>query len=180
MLKRIVMSFIAMAALLAGPVGAQPKTDEPHFYAGFGVGRSDSNLDGVVIDNKDRAFKGFGGYQFNRYFAVEGGVIDLGRATIPGTSFDSTALYASAVGSLPITEQFALIGKAGLARTETEFSTGGSDQATEPTYGLGVRYDFTRQLGVRGEWERYRASTSPFSGKNDIDIFMISAIYRFR
>ena len=180
MLKHIVMSFIVMATLLAGPVGAQPKTDDGHFYGGFGVGRSDSNLDGVVIDNKDRAWKGFGGYQFNRYFAVEGGFIDLGRTTTPGASLDSKALHASAVGSLPLTEQFALTGKAGLARTETEFSTGGSDQNTEPTYGLGLRYDFTRQLGIRGEWERYRASNNPFSGKNDIDVFTINAIYRFR
>jgi len=180
MLKRMaVVSSIVFATLLAGPVGAQLRTPDSHFYGGFGLGRSDSNQGGL-IDNKDSAWKAFGGYQLNKYFAVEGGYIDLGAASAPGVSFDSNAWHASAVGSLPMTDQFALTGKLGLARTTTDFSTGGSDHNTDPTYGLGLRFDVNRQIGIRGEWERYRVSGGPFAGRSDTDVFSINAIYRFR
>jgi len=180
MLKRIVVvSLIAIASLLAGPVGAQLRTPDSHFYGGFGLGSSDSNLGGA-IDSTDTAWKMFGGYQFNKYFAVEGGFIDLGNASTAGASFDSKAWQASAVGSLPMTEQFALTGKLGIARTATDISAGGSDHNTDPTYGLGLRYDINRQIGIRGEWERFRVSGNPFAGKSDTDVFSINAIYRFR
>jgi len=178
MLKRIVVSSIAVAILLAGPAGAQTQAPDRGFYGGLGIGRSDSNLGGA-IDSTDTAWKAFGGYQINRYIAVEGGYIDLGRASTAGASFDSKAWQASAVGSLPITQQFALTGKLGIAQTETDVSGSGTDHNTDPTYGLGLRYDINRQVGIRGEWERFRVSGNPLAGKSDTDVFSVNAVYRF-
>lgn len=179
MLKRvIVVSSITIAALLAGPANAQIRTTDRGFYGGLGLGRSDTDLAGAT-DKTDTVWKAFGGYQLNRYFAVEGGYVDLGKASTAGATFDSKAWQASAVGSLPLTQQFALTGKLGLAQTETDVSPGGTDHNTDPTYGLGLRYDINKQVGIRGEWERFRLSGNPLAGKSDTDLFSVNAVYRF-
>jgi OOP family OmpA-OmpF porin len=194
MLKRNIATLVVAAAMSSAAFGAQfGAPGESGFYGGLGVGRSDSDTNAAGIagakDNKDNAWKAFGGYQFNRYLGVEVGYIDLGRASIVGpggaASFDSQAWQASAVGSLPINNQFALTGKLGIARTDTD-TVGNigatpvlaSDHNTDPTYGLGLRYDFTKTVGVRGEWERLRSSGGPF-GKSDIDVYSVNGIYRF-
>jgi len=194
MLKRTIASFITVAAMSSAAFSAAAA--DTGFYGGLGLGRSQSDVNAGAIagakDDKDNVWKAFGGYQFNRYFAVEGGYADLGRASIIGpagaASFDSQSWQASAVGSLPLTEQFAqfaLTGKVGVARTSTDVVGNigatpvvATDHNTDPTYGLGLRYDFTKQIGVRGEWERFRAGGGVF-GKSDVDMFTVNGIYRF-
>ena len=179
MYKKILFSTIALAALLAGPAGAQTAQTggDRGFYAGFGLGTTDSNLSGAT-DKRDTVWKGYGGYQLNRYLGVEAGYIDLGKTTIPGASFSSKALTAAAVGTMPLTPQFALFGKLGVATVETDVNSA-SDNNFDPTYGMGVRYDFTRQIGLRGEWERFRVSGNPYAAKSDTDLFSVSLQYRF-
>ena len=178
MIKHTLASFAVAAAVLAVPSFAQTRAADSGFYGGLGLGRSDSNLGGAT-DSSDNAWKLFGGYQFNKYFAAEAGYMDLGSTALPGVTFDSKAWQASAVGSLPLTEQFSLTGKLGLAQTETDVSSGGTDHNTDPTYGLGLRYNFTPQFGLRGEWERFRVSGNPVMGKSDTDVYSINAIFRF-
>lgn len=177
-MKRILASCAVAATVLAAPSIAQTRAEDSGYYGGFGLGRSDSNLGGST-DSTDSAWKAFGGYQFNRYFAVEGGYVDLGSTALPGVTFDSKAWQASGVGSVPLTEQFSLTGKLGIAQAETDVSGGGTDHNTDPTYGLGLRYNFTRQFGVRGEWERFRVSGNPVAGKSDTDLYSVNAIFRF-
>jgi OmpA-OmpF porin, OOP family len=191
MLKRTIVSFLTVAAMSSAAFGAG--IGDTGFYGGLGLGRSDSDANAGSIagakDNKDNAWKAFAGYQFSRNFAVEGGYADLGRASVIGpagaASFDSQAWQASVVGSLPLSQQFALTGKLGVARTSTDVVGNigttpvvATDRNTEPTYGLGARYDFTREFGVRGEWERFRAGGDVF-GKSDVDLFTLNGIYRF-
>lgn len=192
MLKRTIAACITAAALSSTAFGAQfGAPGESGFYGGLGFGRTDADVSapGISGNDKDNAWKAFGGYQFNRYFAIEGGYIDLGKATAAGPggtlSLDSKAWQASVVGSLPLSQQFAFTGKLGVARTDTDASgvlggvpTVGSDNNTDATYGLGLRYDFTKTFGVRGEWERFRTS-SAIGGKNDVDVYSINGIFRF-
>jgi OmpA-OmpF porin, OOP family len=193
MLKRTIASFVAVAALSAPAFGAQfGAPGESGLYGGFGLGRSDAevNATGITADDNDNAWKVFGGYQINRYFGVELGYHDLGGISAAGpggaVGFDSTALSAALVGSIPITQRFAGFAKLGVARTETD-ATGvlggvpvaGSDRNTDATYGLGLRYDFTKMFGVRGEWERFRAGGGSVGGKSDIDVFSVSGVVRF-
>ncbi|HKU71355.1 MAG TPA: outer membrane beta-barrel protein [Burkholderiales bacterium] len=194
MLKRTIASFIVATAVSSAAFGAQFSTPgESGFYGGLGVGGTKSDVNAGPIsgakDDKDTAWKAFGGYQFNRYIGVEGGYIDLGKSSVVGpagaASFDNQAWQASVVGSMPINNQFALTGKLGIARTDTDTVANigaqpllASDHNTDPTYGLGVRYDINKSVGVRAEWERLRTSTGAF-GKNDIDVYSINGIYRF-
>ena len=177
MLKHTLASLAIASTLIAAPAGAQMKTPDAHFYGGFGLGRTENNAG--TVDKKDEGWKLFGGYQVNRNFAVEGGYADLGQAAIPGAVLDTSAWFAHAVGILPINEQFGLFGKLGLAMVETDTTGIGTLDSTSPAFGLGLRYFFTPQFGIRGEWDRFRAPGSPFTGKSDVDYWSISAVFRF-
>ena len=73
---------------------------------------------------------------FNRHFGVELAYIDLGEVSYSGTfsgfpvtggKVELSAFTVSALGVLPISEQFSVFGKVGLFKWEAEFSdtTGG-------------------------------------------------------
>ena len=94
--------------------------------------------------------------------------------------------HATAVGSVPLTDQFALTGKLGLARSDTDANgsiggvqLGGTDRNTSPTYGLGLKYDFNKSFGLRGDWDRYRVGGSNIAGKSDTDVFSLSGVLHF-
>src|SRR5207342_2946038 len=87
---------------------------ESGWYLGGGIGQSQANIaddristqlsgygltmTSIDDDDKDTGYKLFGGYKFNKYFAVEGGYFNLGKfgftanTTPPGT-FTGTAKF---------------------------------------------------------------------------------------
>jgi OOP family OmpA-OmpF porin len=199
MFRKTVSIFLIAAAPLAVALEAHAQTTgNTGFYGGLGAGRTNTDIGTAGIagstDKTDDGWKAFGGYQFSEHFAVEGGYVDLGKASVNGTlggapaygSTESSAWQAAVVGSLPMTPQLALTGKLGIARTETDtagsnagVAFGGSDRETAPTYGLGLRYDFTKTFGVRGEWERFRINSASLGGKSDADLYSVSGVFRF-
>jgi opacity protein-like surface antigen len=153
------------AAAVSMSVGAQAQSAMspvvPNIYAGIEVGQSD------IANEDDIGFKIFGGYQFTRNIAAELGY---------GMMFDKsdvevTALELVAVGMFPIANQFSLIGKLGLANVEVD-GGGVSDDKTEITWGIGVQFDVSRNLGVRALWQRYETEES-------LDWLAIGAVWRF-
>ena len=167
----------AVATAFAGSALAQSK--ESGAYLGLSLGQSRANdvdcTAGFSCDKTDMAWKIFGGYQFMRYLAAEGGYTNLGKikastdagGTSASVSSKSTAWELLAVGSYPIgTSGFAPYVKAGFYSAETKSdisltaggaSTSGSFKKTNTdwTAGLGVRYDFMKNFAVRAEWQRY-------------------------
>lgn len=194
MYKRIIATmFIAAAPFATAHAQMQPPAKESGFYGGIGAGASRTDIDTGIAgstDKKDTAWKLFGGYQFNKNIAIEGGYVDLGKASVTGpggmATLDSKAWQVGAVGSLPLSQQFALTGKLGIARTSTDGSGSiggapfaGSDHNTAPTYGLGMRYDLTQTVALRGDWDRYRLSNGGVGGKSDSDLFTVGAQFKF-
>ena len=150
MKKNWIVSMLGAAALAvsAGAYAQQPATTG--FYIGAEVGNTD--LDGA---DDDIGFKLLGGYQFHRNIAAElgyGMLYDKGGAEV-------TAIELVAVGMFPIANQFSIIGKLGFANVDVEVA-GASDDKTELTWGLGVQYDFSRNLGVRALFQRYETDNS--------------------
>jgi OOP family OmpA-OmpF porin len=188
--------------------------DGPGWYGGFNVGQSESTIDNQRIsgglledglsttsihdDERDIGFKLFGGYQINRYFALEGGYFNLGKfdfkaTTIPiGTLNGDIRLQGlnfDAVGILPITEKFSIFGRAGVdyAQARDTFRGSGAVTVINPNprksdsnfkFGGGLQYALTRALGMRVEAERYRVSDA-VGNKGDIDLFSVGLVYRF-
>jgi opacity protein-like surface antigen len=166
--KKLVAGLLGAAAMLAIPtVGmAQARSADMGWYAGVTIGQSD--LDGV--DETDTAFRVLGGYQINRMFAAELGysmLFDKGGAEV-------TAIELVGVGSWPLANQFSVYGKLGMYRGEVEFTGGGSDSNTDLTYGIGLRYDFARNLGARLEWQSYTGDDN-----SDISVLSVGVVYKF-
>ena len=187
---------------------------ESGWYGGLGVGLSQANIaddrirselqgSGLTMttideDDRDVGYKLYGGYKFNKNFAVEGGYFNLGKFgftanTTPAGSLTGTGkfqgLNLDLVGILPFTEKFSAFGRAGYIYTEAKdtFSGTGAVTVTNPNpkksegsykYGLGLQYDLTRSLGLRAEWERYRVNDA-VGNKGDIDMALIGLVYTF-
>jgi OmpA-OmpF porin, OOP family len=152
----------AAMTVSAGAIAQSAMAPVPGFYAGLDVGQTD------VGPEDDTGFKIFGGYRFHTNIAAEVGY---------GLLFDKsgvevTSLEAVAVGIFPINNQFSIFGKLGFAMLEAKFD-GGSEDDTEITYGIGVQFDFTRNLGVRAQWQRY--STDP----DDVDFIGVGIVWKF-
>ncbi|MFQ5756980.1 MAG: porin family protein [Acidiferrobacterales bacterium] len=129
-------------------------------YAGIGIGNADLDRGGF---DDDTGFKIFGGYQFNKNFAVEGAYIDLGDFKSPTQLISVDGFQAAASGIIPLAKQFRVFGKAGL------FRNGGTDL----TYGLG--FEWERKIGVRAEWERF----DDVFGSSRVDMVSVSAVFSF-
>ncbi|MBF8256653.1 MAG: OmpA family protein [Anaerolineales bacterium] len=152
-------------------------------------------------DDSDVGFKLLAGRKFNRNFAVEGGYFNLGKfgftANYPtANSFTGDiklqGLNLDAVGILPFTEKFSAFGRVGLIYTKgkdrfTGTGAGAAVAAFDPNpkkndanykYGVGLQYDFTRALGMRAEWERYRVNDA-VGNKGDVDMLLVGLVYTF-
>ena len=188
--KGLAILGLASAVAFTGPALAQ----DMGFYAGLSIGQSSADVDCTGFascDDSDSAWKIFGGYQFNRNLAAELGYTDLGEftATGPGISaaVEATAFELSAVGTFPIADKFSIFGRIGMYMADTELSAtvGGtsgsvSDDNTGLTFGIGVRYDFTRNLGVRAEWQKYSdVGGDDVGGESDVDVISIGVVWKF-
>ncbi len=187
---------------------------DPGWYVGGNVGQSvaeidkqgitsgllDSGLTTISLnsDAHDLGFKVFGGYQFNRYLAVEGGYFNLGKfgftaTTSPPGTLDGTVKLQGAnfdvVGTVPVTDTFSAFGRVGVNHAESDGSFTGTgavtvldsnpgDWDTSYKFGFGLQYDFTEYFSIRAEAERYRINDN-IGNDGDVDLFSAGMMYRF-
>ncbi|MDG5977785.1 OmpA/MotB [Hydrogenophaga taeniospiralis CCUG 15921] len=204
------LGLAGLATFLASSAYAQ---DTSHFYGGGSVGQSRMELDaprttgillpgvntsGTASDEKDTAFKVFGGYQFNRSIAIEGGYFDLGKSrfttnTAPsGTLSGETrvqGLNLDVVGTIPLTERFSALARVGAqhAWSEDRFSGTGAGSGissrskhndTNYKVGLGVQYAMSSSVWIRGELERYRLKNAT-GHRTNADVVSVSLVFPF-
>jgi OmpA-OmpF porin, OOP family len=187
--KTLIASALAVIEFLPGQALAQG-------FVGGSLGQSDIADDitrrlitSGLVDGKDTAFKLFSGYMFNRHLGVESAYVNLGEVSysgefsgdlVTGGKVEVTGFNIAALGSYPVTEQFSVFGKIGLFIWEwtasdttagLPFST--KDDGTDISFGLGVGYNFTRNLGVRAEWERFKLDDV------DADLLSIGIVWGF-
>jgi OOP family OmpA-OmpF porin len=155
-------------------------------------------------DDTDTGWKVFIGNQFNKNAAIEFGYIDLGKSTgsvsgtvlgIPATANadgEAKGFNLALVGSLPVSNEFSVLGRIGLFRWDVDVSAsanvGGfpgsaSDSAsgTDLTFGVGAQYDFSKSAGVRVEWETFQdVGDQDSTGQSDIELLSLSLVFRFQ
>jgi OmpA-OmpF porin, OOP family len=163
------------------------------FYVGAAIGQAqhkESCADvpsGAICDDKDTAWRILGGWQLNRHFAAEIAYTDFGEIFLSAggieQTVEETAWELVAVGTYPFPEGFSLYGKLGLYRAKSEGRTNigisASDTNSDVTFGVGGRYDFNRNVGVRVEWQRYSDVGGGDFEKDDIDVVSVGVFWKF-
>jgi len=201
----------AVCAAIASPFAA---ADDSGWYVGVNAGLAKAKIDdariatslqaagftGIAIkdDNDHFGYKVYAGYDFNRFFALEGGYFDPGRFGYLATTTPAGSLRGNmrlngvdldALGFLPFTDRFSAFGRIGVdyARTRDSFAASGavtaptaddSEHAANYKFGVGLQYRFTRTLAMRAEAERFRIS-DPVGPRADIDLYSVGLVYRF-
>lgn len=140
----------ALALATPAAQAAQP------WYAGINAGTSDwhSRVAGVDGDGHKGAARLYGGYRFNRSFALETGALYLGEMRQGAATVESRGgAYFDAIGFLPIAQNWSLLGRAGASYSRFRASDGRSDSGPGVRAGIGVQYDISPTIAVRGEYE---------------------------
>lgn len=205
---------LSLAALLAVFAGSSYAQDERYYYLGFGAGQSKVNVDEgriaarllgdgqtatrIVHDERSTAYRVFGGYQFNRYLALEGGYFKLGqfgfRADTTGEGalagqFRVQGVNLDAVATMPITENLSALARIGSqwARTRSDFQATGdvlladaspSRRATNLKVGVGLQYAISPAVLLRGEAERYRVNDAT-GERGGVNVWSMSLVFPF-
>jgi OmpA-OmpF porin, OOP family len=174
---------IAAACLLVASANLAHADDDRGFYAGAGIGRA--RQDYFVFNGDDTAYRLFGGYSFNRYFAVEAGYLENGKI---GDQFganyliiETSGFYASGLAKLPIGDYivpFAKIG--GYIHDDDATLVNGAQVLATDTYsdtdfifGGGLEFNLGSNFRMRAEYEKVNLPDSAF------DIVSLSATYKF-
>ena len=197
--QRVALAACAAAAMIVPSAGMAQSGPDSGWYVGGTLGQSKANDAcsgvggaGVSCDEKDNAWRILGGYRLNKHFALEAGYHELGEASASGpggnVKIESKAFEFVAVGILPIADKFSLYGKAGLYRGDTDASgntvlfgpVSESETNTDLTFGVGVQFDFTPNLGLRAEWQRYQDMGGGEIGQADVDVMSIGLVFRFK
>jgi OOP family OmpA-OmpF porin len=215
------LAALALAAplglALVPPAAAQ---DDSYYYFGLGAGQGRAKFDEESLaaralspginatvlerDERDRAYRAFFGWQWNRYLGAEAGYFDLGR-----TGFNASTLTPGEVdiagrldgtmrvrgynldlvATLPLGDTVSLLGRVGVAfaRTRNSFvGSGGAevaqpapvDRQSNPKTGLGIQVAFTPSVLMRAEVERYRVSDA-MGQRAHINTTMVSLVFPF-
>jgi OOP family OmpA-OmpF porin len=168
---------------------AAASAQDSGWYLGGGAGRLDAKNacngnTNAGCDGSVGIGKGFGGYQFNRNFAVEGAFLIASSFEVFSASTSVGILEASAVGILPLNERFSLFGKGGLYHAQVEIDAGLFFAAEHRTSsglmaGFGGSVDFTPKLTGRIEWQRY-FDIDFVARRTDTDVISVGLAYRWR
>jgi len=197
-MKKTIFAAVATTLLAASPAFA---ADDSGFYVGAGLGNfaldSDTIYGGKDFDSSDIGFKVFGGYQFLKWLAVEVEYIDGGdpddvfrSEVFPDDRFKVTAgisgFPVSAVGILPIGEQFNVFGKLGFIYWDADGSgkirnadgtvvkASVDEDGTDFAWGVGGTWNITENFGARVEYQGFEISDF-----NSVDFASASIIWRF-
>lgn len=149
-------------------------------------------------DRNDNAYKVFGGYQINRNIALEAGYFNLGKSrfttqTSPAGSLSGATkvqgLNFDVVGTLPFTQRLSGLARVGAqqAFSQEDYSGTGAGAGvssstkhnnTNYKVGLGMQYEISPAMWIRGEMERYRVKDTT-GHRNNIDVASVSLVFPF-
>ncbi|ADT88560.1 Outer membrane protein [Vibrio furnissii NCTC 11218] len=182
------------------------------WYVGGALGQArfdDASVSGTVMgysttqdlsleDDKSTIASIFGGYQFNRYFALEGSVtgIDALDGSVV-TVGDMSYIAIQPKVSLPVTDHVSLFAKAGVAYFNAEIKVSNavagysgystfSDSDVTGILGLGVEVAATDNWHIRASWDYLRPELDVVnvgyanaSIETDINVFSLGVSYHF-
>ncbi len=170
------------AATLASLMITPAANADSGFFVGAAIGDTTIS-DGVGYDENDSSWKLVGGFIFDVPvvdFTVELAYNDFGAPSgdVLGTEveFDATGISAFATVGM----DWGLVGgflKAGMVQWDADVAIdnvrAGSDDGTDPAYGLGLRFNFS-SIEVRAEYERFDVADA-----DETDMLSLGLLWRF-
>jgi opacity protein-like surface antigen len=198
--------------LLATAASLFSLSAQAEWYVGGALGQArfdDASVSGKVMgysttqelsleDDKSTTASIFGGYQFNRYIALEGtitGIDALDGSVV--TVGDMSYIALQPKFSLPVTDQVSLFAKAGLAYFNAEIKVSNSvagysgystfsDSDVTGILGLGVEVAATDNWHIRASWDYLRPELdvvnvgyASATVETDINVFSLGVSYHF-
>lgn len=184
------------------------------YYGGLAVGQSQTNLEedhitqsqvgnalsvtNISRNERDTAYKLFAGYQFNEFYALEGGYFSLGKPHFTSTTSPAGTLDGEVklqgwnvdlVGFLPLTSGLSALARVGVHNTKASDQFRGtgavvpadpspSESHTSYKVGAGLQYAFTDSFLIRGELERYRVADG-MGNHNGVNVASLSLVFPF-
>ncbi len=153
-------------------------------YFGGTIGPSDAGSyckNAGSCEDKDTAWKIFGGYKITERLSAEVAYVNLGDIHKTPTSganagtvqnSDVSAFTATAVGSMPINDQFDIFGKVGAMRWSSD-NTAGSESGFGMTYGVGAKMHISEKTKLRAEWEKLPSIETAPGEKTDATMLSV-------
>lgn len=199
--KRI--AAVTLAALAAVPLAAAAQTTTTtsrtgtgwtmpyergfwgHVGASLGRGELDATCPpGTGCDDKEQAFRIYGGGRFNNAIGGEIAYIKFGDFRRGGGETDAEAWDFTLLAGVPFGNNWSIFGKLGAAYGRTQV-TGtapglqtGSANGWGPHIGLGLQAGITQNWSIRGDWDRYRLKMP--GGRENVDTLLVGVQYSFR
>lgn len=184
------MKKIAAVVLLSAVVAAPAFAADEGFYAGVTLGSGKPNVTpaaGAALSKTSKfIYGGLLGYQYNKNVATEVQYTGVGQATdAAGNTAKGDALSLTMVGMLPLSDNFELLGKLGVASAKTTTAGAGATNQgasrTGLTYGIGAQYNVNGNLGLRVGYDRYAVATSNAGVKTNgnANVMTVAAVYKF-
>ena len=180
MKKIAIVALLTATAFFASPAVAA----DTGFYLGFKFGSVNYGYDNVS-NNSQAGYGLLGGYSLNDYFAMEAefnrlGGFDSATGTIKGRSFGF-----SGVGSLPLSPEFSLYGKMGIASTTLDdtakpgYSGNYTYTNTGLTIGFGGQFNIGNDAGVLFGYDSYPVGDAAITTTSQAGMLYIGAIFKF-
>ncbi|HRP09424.1 MAG TPA: porin family protein [Terricaulis sp.] len=155
-------NLLMSAAVAALGLAVIPAAASAEPYVGLGYTHYDTDSGDVG------GVTGRVGYNFSRYFGVEG----EGTFGVNDDDVELDRAYGAYVrGILPINERFDLHGRVGY--NQAEFSTPGGDvDADGIAYGVGATFNVSQRFGIRADYTR-------LEGDLDTDTIGLGGVVKF-
>jgi OOP family OmpA-OmpF porin len=134
-------------------LGAQALAADSGWYVGGDIGSSKFKAEGDT--ERKTGFGAFGGYSLNPNVAFEAQVRRLGSWDVEGTDVSANSLSLSVLAKAPISQQFSLYGRLGVARNSVDVSEGNysaSAHKTKALIGFGAEYLISKEFNLRAEF----------------------------
>lgn len=157
----------------------------------------------TTSDEKGDVWKLFGGYEFTKNWAVEFAYLDLGKFSADITATGPAARFKlewagkgwslAGVGTAMVSDTLGVFGKLGAVNWDLDYKcskVSGTGACTAPAdrsasgtdliYGVGLKYNLTKQTGLRAEWERLNnIGDKNTTGEGDVDLITVGIQYKF-
>lgn len=152
------LRLIALTSLILGSVPAHAET-----YFGMNIGKSEHKFSSGSDNDTDLAWKLYGGYKVNQTFGVEAGYVAHGTVELDwaegGLGSKAATLYVAGTATVPLSGQFSLIGKLGLADNRHKWSdprySNPTTTNTTAMAGIGLSYAFSPSMSGVVEYEDF-------------------------